>query len=78
MDLVDWIIFTVGRLTVGLKWNELPNQFQMGTTSELSPCIAGIGFVIENEMKCFVFIFHPFIADYSPFLLPAVIFVDVG
>lgn len=28
------------------------------------PCIAGIGFVIENEMKCFVFIFLPFIADY--------------
>lgn len=61
MDLADWLIFTVGRLTVGPKWNELPNQFQMGTTSELSPCIAGIGFVIENEMECFVFIFYFFL-----------------
>lgn len=37
VNLVDWLIFTVGRLTVGSKWNELPNQFQTGTTSELSP-----------------------------------------
>lgn len=37
MDLVDWIIFTVGSLTVRLEWNELPNQFQMGTTSEPFP-----------------------------------------
>ncbi len=48
------------------------------TTSELSPCIAGIGFVIENEMKCFVFIFRPyFIADYSLVLLPAMIPADL-
>lgn len=50
----------------------------MGTTSEPSPCIAGIGFVIENEMKCFVFIFRPFIADYSLVLLPAMVSTDLG
>lgn len=67
VDLVDWVIFTVGRLTVGLRWNELPNQFQMGTVSKHHPCIAGIGFVIENEMKCLVSFFplSLFIADYS-------------
>lgn len=35
--------------------------------------MAGIGFVIENEMKGFVFIFLPFTADCSLVLLPAVI-----
>lgn len=49
MDLVDWIIFTVGRLTVGLKRNELPNQFQMGTTSELSP--ASLELVLSLKIK---------------------------
>ena len=59
MDLVDWIIFTVGRLTVGPEMKWTPKSISNGNNKWALPCIAGIGFVIENEMRCFVFIFRP-------------------
>lgn len=36
MDLVDWIIFTVGGSLWAWKWNEVPNQSWTGTTSEIT------------------------------------------
>lgn len=41
----------------------------------MSSCTAGIGFVIENEMKSFFFCF--FIADYRFVLPPAAIAADL-
>lgn len=57
-----------------MKWT--PKSISNGNNKWALPCTAGIGFVIENEMKGFVFIFLPFTADYSVVLTPAAIFTD--
>lgn len=48
MDLVDWIIFAVGRLTVRLETKWTPKSISNGEQQQVSSCIAGIGFVIEK------------------------------
>lgn len=82
MDLVDWIIFAVGRLTVRLETKWTPKSISNGEQQQVSSCIAGIGFVIEKWNGAGGWVGGGeggaiFIADDSLVLLPAMIVANL-
>lgn len=49
MDLVDWIIFTVGGSLWAWKWNEVPDQSWTGTTSKIAISFSSNCFSYRNR-----------------------------